>query len=134
MARVVITSKRPGSMMFVAALILWSSISVHANSSPIGPNIRFDIRKGLICLALCAISPAKPICILNCLNGTIGKSSAGGSGSLTYTALDHCGVGCFLSTCLDHHSDTKKAGVDEKKVTACADSCSQGCQKTYSLQ
>ncbi|XP_030518212.1 uncharacterized protein LOC115731672 [Rhodamnia argentea] len=112
----VTTSKRMGSMMLVAALILWTTIGANAASRSCK----------LTCALLCADDPLPFVCIPNCL-----KTCS--NGSLTSSALEHCDVGCFFSTCLDYHSDTKKVGVDMKKVRACVDSCSQGCQKTYPL-
>ncbi|KAL3748973.1 hypothetical protein ACJRO7_010116 [Eucalyptus globulus] len=113
----VTASKRLGSMMFVVTLILWSSIGVDAAIST---------ECKLKCTAFCVFDPDQTLCILNCLKSCPRQSPA-------YVALEYCDMGCFLSTCLDYHPDTKKVEANAEKVGACADSCSQGCKKTSLL-
>ncbi|XP_056171661.1 uncharacterized protein LOC130139206 [Syzygium oleosum] len=113
----VTASKRMGSTMLVTALRLWSSINVDVASASCKTT----------CALLCAGDPLPFVCIPKCLKKCPKVS-------LTSLASEHCDVGCFLSTCLNYHLDTKKARLDTKKVEACADSCSRGCQKTYPLR
>ncbi|KAL3725930.1 hypothetical protein ACJRO7_030898 [Eucalyptus globulus] len=113
----VITSKRMGSMMLMVALILWLSVGVYSD---------------FLCRAQCINScGGNYMCMMQCVRSC---NRPYYSESLTFAALEHCDAGCFMSTCLDNHPDTKKVGVDMKKVEACANSCTQGCKKTYSLQ
>ncbi|KAL3732048.1 hypothetical protein ACJRO7_028831 [Eucalyptus globulus] len=113
----VTTSKRVGSVLLVAALILWSSMGADADVRTL------SFWKKIKCAVKCFKRPF--LCVLRCLNGRSKKS--------LMSASEQCDVGCFLSTCLDYHHDTKKVGVYVKKVRTCADSCSQSCRKTHSL-
>ncbi|KAL3732049.1 hypothetical protein ACJRO7_028832 [Eucalyptus globulus] len=115
------TSKRVGSVLLVAALILWSSMGADADVHTL------SFWKRIKCSAKCfkSLHPNLFACVFRCLNDKSKES--------LMSASEHCDVGCFLSTCLNHHHDTKKVGVDVKKVRTCADSCSQSCRKTHSL-
>ncbi|XP_056159239.1 uncharacterized protein LOC130135038 [Syzygium oleosum] len=115
---VIIASKRMGSMMLVAALILWSSVGADADAHIL-------LSRRWKCIFHCWYRPDPVGCFHSCYDRV--------GGSLTFAASEHCDIGCFVSTCLAYHLDTKKVGLDVNKVGACADSCSQSCQKTYSL-
>ncbi|KAL3729878.1 hypothetical protein ACJRO7_026947 [Eucalyptus globulus] len=117
---VVIASNRMGSTILVMALILWSSIGANADA-----NARILLSKWK-CIKRCFFRIDPFGCYHYCRGQPHGESS-------TVMPLEHCNVGCVLSTCLGHHLETNKVGVDENKAGACADSCSQSCQKTYSL-
>ncbi|KAL3729879.1 hypothetical protein ACJRO7_026948 [Eucalyptus globulus] len=118
---VVIASNRMGSTILVVALILWSSIGVNANT-----DARILMSRKWKCILQCFWITNPFGCYRSCRGRYLGESS-------TVMPLEHCNVGCVLSTCLGHHLESNKVGVDENKVGACADSCSQSCQKTYSL-
>ncbi|KAL3729876.1 hypothetical protein ACJRO7_026945 [Eucalyptus globulus] len=117
---VVIASNRMGSTILVVALILWSSFGANADA-----NARILLSKWT-CFKECFFEINPFGCYHSCRGRPQGESSK-------VMPLEHCNVGCVLSTCLGHHLETNKVGVDENKVGACADSCSQSCQKTYSL-
>ncbi|KAK3441574.1 hypothetical protein EUGRSUZ_B02100 [Eucalyptus grandis] len=83
----VTSSKRMGSPMFVAALLLWSAIGAKADQSA---------KCISLCTLLCASDPVPNECIQTCLKGCLGQSSSSVASGL-------CNVGCFLSTCSDRH-------------------------------
>ncbi|KAL3732050.1 hypothetical protein ACJRO7_028833 [Eucalyptus globulus] len=116
----VTTSKRMGSVLLVAALIMWSSMGADADVHTL------SFFKKLKCSLKCVVTPNPALCVVLCIKGGLQNKSL-------MSASENCDVGCFVSTCVDSHQDTKKVGVDVKKLRACADSCSQGCQKTNSL-